>query len=74
VKRAARDAFTLRWGLPAAILVLGSFVYLHALSAVEWKADELGYRNAGVAYLRGDFTLNAEHPFLVKYLLEQPST
>lgn len=52
----------------AAVLGLALWVHLHALSAVEWKDDELGYRNAGIAYLAGDFTLNTEHPFLAKYV------
>jgi 4-amino-4-deoxy-L-arabinose transferase-like glycosyltransferase len=50
------------------LLVVSAYVHLGRLAAVEWKNDEVGYRNAGVAYTGGDFTLNREHPFLVKYL------
>lgn len=69
--RAAPTARRRQW-LPvlaaAGIAVLAVFVHGFRLSAVEWKNDEVGYRNAGVAYLRGDVELNREHPFLVKYL------
>ncbi|MCW2678659.1 MAG: hypothetical protein JWM62_60 [Frankiales bacterium] len=57
-----------RYAALAGVLCLGLFVHLHALSDLPWQDDELGYRNAGVAYLQGEFTLNTEHPFLVKYL------
>jgi hypothetical protein len=52
------------------LLLGGLAVYVHfsGLALVEWKNDEVGYRNAGLAYLRDDFSLNTEHPFLVKYL------
>jgi hypothetical protein len=49
------------------IVLVGGYVYLTKLTLVEWKNDEVGYRNAGRAYLRGDFSLNREHPFLAKY-------
>ena len=55
------------WAL-LGLLLLGGYVHLARLPAVDWKDDEVGYRNAGLAYARGDFTLNREHPFLVKYL------
>lgn len=55
------------WGW-IGLTLLGAYVHLAELAAVEWKNDEVGYRNAGLAYLQGDFTLNTEHPFLVKYL------
>lgn len=62
-----------RWSVPQlwallGLLLLSGYVHLARLSAVDWKDDEVGYRNAGVAYTQGDFTLNREHPFLVKYL------
>lgn len=47
---------------------LGLLELVPQLGAATWANDEVGYRDAGRQYLQGHFTLNREHPFLVKYL------
>ncbi|MBI2684130.1 MAG: glycosyltransferase family 39 protein [Actinobacteria bacterium] len=63
---AVGHVFTAAFSLVAAV---GAFLSLHRLGAPVWGNDELIYRDAGRAYLRGDFSPNPEHPPLVKYIL-----
>jgi 4-amino-4-deoxy-L-arabinose transferase-like glycosyltransferase len=40
------------------------------LGAEDWRTDEQTYRQAGLKYVQDhDFSINQEHPFLVKYIL-----
>jgi 4-amino-4-deoxy-L-arabinose transferase-like glycosyltransferase len=48
---------------------LCAFVALYHLGVGTWLSDELYYREAGRAYVHGDFSVNRENTMLAKYIL-----
>ncbi|MBK9180820.1 MAG: glycosyltransferase family 39 protein [Acidimicrobiales bacterium] len=52
-----------------ALLAVASFVLLFRLGTAGWSVDEPVYRDAGRAYVDGDFSTNREHPLLAKLLI-----
>ncbi|WP_432536274.1 glycosyltransferase family 39 protein [Kineococcus arenarius] len=52
-----------------AVLVVVVFAFCWRLGVETSNGDELAYRDAAAAYLRGDFTRNLEHPPLAKLLI-----
>lgn len=52
-----------------ALVALAFFLRLYGLNAVGLSEDEVHKVEAARAYLRGDFTVNAEHPMLMKSLV-----
>src|SRR5215217_1554252 len=63
------DNDAVRIGLLLAVILIGAYVAFFRLGADGWKDDEPIYREAGLAYVQGDFSLNREHPFVAKYIL-----
>jgi 4-amino-4-deoxy-L-arabinose transferase-like glycosyltransferase len=61
--RASRAGGVLLVGL------LTLFAFFWRLGSATSTGDELVYRAAAAAYLRGDFTLNLEHPPLAKWVI-----
>ncbi|GAA5161172.1 glycosyltransferase family 39 protein [Ornithinimicrobium tianjinense] len=63
------------WGLGAAVLVgvalagLGGWLTFHRLGVSGAASDEIVYVTSAQAYLRGDFSANAEHPPLGKWII-----
>jgi 4-amino-4-deoxy-L-arabinose transferase-like glycosyltransferase len=58
--------------LIAGLALLGGlavFVYLYRIGMPSWLSDELYYRDAGRAYVHGDFSVNRENTLLAKYIL-----
>src|SRR6266446_566119 len=51
------------------ILVLGFCLRVRGLDRIGFNEDEINKVNAARAYLRGDFTLNLEHPMLMKSMI-----
>ncbi len=56
-------------GLGLAVLVWGLYQSFWNLAAANLNADEPIYRDAGWAYVHGDFALNREHPPVAKYVI-----
>lgn len=52
------------------MIVLGAGLRLKGLGAVGFAEDEINKVEAARAYDRGDFTANAEHPMLMKLLID----
>jgi 4-amino-4-deoxy-L-arabinose transferase-like glycosyltransferase len=48
---------------------LAAFVALYRLRTGTWLSDELFYREAGRAYMHGDFSVNRENTMLAKYII-----
>ncbi|MEZ0165817.1 ArnT family glycosyltransferase [Kineococcus sp. LSe6-4] len=55
--------------LTVLVVLAGAFVFLWRLGVESSTGDELVYRDAGVAYVHGDFRANLEHPPLAKFLI-----
>jgi len=53
----------------AAIVALPFFLRIYGLDRVGLSEDEVHKVNAGRAYLKGDFSANAEHPMLMKLMI-----
>jgi hypothetical protein len=51
------------------IVVLGFCLRVRGLDRIGFNEDEINKVNAARAYLRGDFTLNLEHPMLMKSMI-----
>src|SRR2546423_1456829 len=54
----------------ALMIVVGAGLRLKGLGAVGFAEDEINKVDAARAYDRGDFTANAEHPMLMKLLID----
>lgn len=54
----------------AVMIVIGAGLRLKGLGAVGFAEDEINKVEAARAYDRGDFTANAEHPMLMKLLID----
>ena len=54
----------------ALMVVVGAGLRLKGLGAVGFAEDEINKVDAARAYDRGDFTANAEHPMLMKVLID----
>src|ERR1051326_5833461 len=54
----------------AVMIVIGAGLRLKGLGAVGFAEDEINKVEAARAYDRGDFTANAEHPMLIKILID----
>src|ERR1043165_7333668 len=54
----------------ALMIVLGAGLRLKGLGSVGFAEDEINKVEAARAYDRGDFTANAEHPMLMKLLID----
>ena len=54
----------------AIMIVIGAGLRLKGLGAVGFAEDEINKVEAARAYDRGDFTANAEHPMLMKLLID----
>jgi len=54
----------------ALMIVLGAGLRLKGLGAIGFAEDEINKVEAARAYDRGDFTANAEHPMLMKILID----
>ncbi len=54
----------------ALMVVIGAGLRLKGLGAVGFAEDEINKVDAARAYDRGDFTANAEHPMLMKVLID----
>jgi hypothetical protein len=54
----------------AVMIVIGAGLRLRGLGAVGFAEDEINKVEAARAYDRGDFTANAEHPMLMKILID----
>ena len=54
-------------GAVAALGALAAFVAFFRLGVASWLSDELYYRDAAQAYMRGDFSVNRENTMLAKY-------
>src|SRR5256885_1396891 len=54
----------------ALMIVLGAGLRLKGLGAVGFAEDEINKVDAARAYDRGDFTANAEHPMLMKVIID----
>src|ERR1051325_6035244 len=54
----------------ALMIVLGAGLRLKGLGSVGFAEDEINKVEAARAYDRGDFTANAEHPMLMKILID----
>ena len=52
-----------------ALCGLALFIYFFRLGLPSWRGDEVLYRNAGQALLRGDFAGNVENTPLAQYIL-----
>lgn len=52
-----------------AIVLLGFVLRLHGLDRVGFNEDEINKVDAARSYLRGDFSVNLEHPMLMKSLV-----
>ena len=70
-----RRATAIAWQKPvvlamSAMIVLGIGIRLVGLGAVGFAEDEINKLQAVRAYDRGDFTANAEHPMLMKILMD----
>ena len=48
---------------------LAAFVAFYRLGTGTWLSDELFYREAGRAYMHGDFSVNRENTMLAKYIV-----
>jgi hypothetical protein len=51
------------------IVVLGFCLRIHGLDRVGFNGDEINKLDAARGYLRGDFSLNREHPMLMKSMI-----
>ncbi|MEZ0494502.1 ArnT family glycosyltransferase [Kineococcus sp. TBRC 1896] len=51
------------------VVLVGAFVFLWRLGVESSTGDELVYRDAGTAYVHGNFQANLEHPPLAKFLI-----
>src|SRR5208283_6227325 len=51
------------------IVALGFFLRVRGLDRVGFNEDEINKVQAARAYLHGDFTLNREHPMLMKSMI-----
>ena len=70
-----RDAATLSWAKYAAMavtvmIIFGFGLRLSGLGNVGFAEDEINKLEAVRAYDRGDFSVNAEHPMLMKVLMD----
>jgi dolichyl-phosphate-mannose-protein mannosyltransferase len=54
----------------AVMIIIGAGLRLKGLGAVGFAEDEINKVEAARAYDRGDFTANAEHPMLMKLLID----
>src|SRR5215467_4362238 len=54
----------------AIMIIIGAGLRLKGLGAVGFAEDEINKVEAARAYDRGDFTANAEHPMLMKILID----
>ena len=54
----------------ALMVVIGAGLRLKGLGAIGFAEDEINKVDAARAYDRGDFTANAEHPMLMKVLID----
>jgi hypothetical protein len=54
----------------AMMIVIGAGLRLKGLGAIGFAEDEINKVEAARAYDRGDFTANAEHPMLMKLLID----
>ena len=54
----------------AVMVVIGAGLRLKGLGAIGFAEDEINKVEAARAYDRGDFTANAEHPMLMKILID----
>lgn len=57
-----------KWIVLVLLLALAFFLRAYQLNAAGLAEDEVHKIEAARAYLRGDFTVNAEHPMLMKFL------
>ena len=56
-------------GLLVVLGGLAAFVAFYHLGTGTWLSDELFYREAGRAYMHGDFSVNRENTMLAKYIV-----
>jgi len=54
----------------AVMIIIGAGLRLKGLGAIGFAEDEINKVEAARAYDRGDFTANAEHPMLMKLLID----
>src|SRR4029079_12828586 len=54
----------------AVMILIGAGLRLKGLGAIGFAEDEINKVEAARAYDRGDFTANAEHPMLMKILID----
>ncbi|WP_432561419.1 glycosyltransferase family 39 protein [Kineococcus sp. SYSU DK003] len=66
---AVRSTHAVRAVVLTGLLLLAVFAFGWRLGRATSTGDELVYRGAAAAYLRGDFSLNQEHPPLAKWLI-----
>ncbi len=56
-------------GVLVVLGALAAFVAFYRLGTGTWLSDELFYREAGRAYMHGDFSVNRENTMLAKYIV-----